>query len=429
MRVFTGIVVALALAAGNPALCQQGAGHRQADASVTEARIGTLPRAQQRAWLTYLSQSRTLMARDKAVLAAERGAGPVPPKVPKGPSGGGGMPLDREDAWYTTPEARHVADNIVSFQTPAGGWGKNQDRTGPLRQRGQAWTATDVPWAARDIAGDPEWAFVGTIDNNATNQEMRFLARVQRQLPGAEGERYRAAFLKGLGYLLTAQYPNGGWPQAFPLMGGYHDAITYNDNAIPRVLDLLAQIASRQNDYAFVPDDLAEQARRAATRGYDLVLRTQVQVDGRRTLWGQQHDPFTLAPTGARNWEPPALSAEESSGVLIALMHAPSPSPEISDAVESGVAWLREHALHDLEWPTDKPVEGKRLVVRAGAGPIWARLYDPVTGKPVFGARDKTVHDRVDALPPDVRNSYGWFGTAPKKALAAYERWRAAQKR
>jgi hypothetical protein len=51
------------------------------------------------------------------------------------------MPLNRTPAWYATPEARHVADVIVSFQTPAGGWSKNQDRTGALRLPGQPYAA------------------------------------------------------------------------------------------------------------------------------------------------------------------------------------------------------------------------------------------------------------------------------------------------
>lgn len=428
MHIVAGGLTALLLAGPTPAV-SDAASRPDFSATVTEARIQALPGGQRQAWLAYLKRSRALMAHDKAVLAAERGDGPVPPMIPKGPTGGGGMPLDHEAAWYGGDEARRAADNIVSFQTPAGGWGKNQDRTRPPRLKGQAWTAVDVPWAARDIAGDANWAFVGTIDNNATTSEMRFLARVQRQSPGAEGEPYRAAFLKGLRYLLTAQYPNGGWPQVFPLMGGYHDALTYNDNAIPKVLELLNVTAAREGDYAFVPPALAQDARRAASAGYALVLKTQVKVDGRRTLWGQQHDPFTLAPSGARAWELPLLSSDESAGVLVALMHAPVQSPEMSAAIEDGVAWLRSHALYDIEWPSDRPAEGKRVIHKPGAGPIWARLYDPKTGKPTFGARDGSAHDNVEELPADVRNSYAWFGVAPSKALAAYDRWRASHKR
>lgn len=32
--------------------------------------------------------------------------------------------------WYASPEAQHIAQTILSFQTPAGGWSKNLDMTG-----------------------------------------------------------------------------------------------------------------------------------------------------------------------------------------------------------------------------------------------------------------------------------------------------------
>ncbi|MBE3070359.1 MAG: hypothetical protein IMZ66_08995, partial [Planctomycetes bacterium] len=36
----------------------------------------------------------------------------------------------------------------------------------------------------------------------------------------------------GLEFMLKSQFPNGAWPQWFPLRGGYHDCYTFNDNAI-----------------------------------------------------------------------------------------------------------------------------------------------------------------------------------------------------
>ncbi|MBC7644959.1 MAG: signal peptidase I, partial [Thermoleophilia bacterium] len=44
---------------------------------------------------------------------------------------------------------------------------------------------------------------------------------------------------------LPAEFPPGGWPQVYPLEGGYHDAITYNDNALANVTDLLEDVALR----------------------------------------------------------------------------------------------------------------------------------------------------------------------------------------
>ena len=215
---------------------------------ITEARIAQLPKAEQGVWTAYLAQSRKLMADDKASLAAERAGGPPPETPPTGPSGGSGMPLDKPAEWYAGLEARHVADNIVSFQTPAGGWGKNVNRSGPARLRGQHYVPVEhLPANARsDIPGEENWSYVGTIDNGATTTELRFLVRVQAQATGTEGDPYRAAVVRGILYLLDAQFPNGGWPQVYPLQGGYHDAITYNDDAMSDVIALLSSIAGRQ---------------------------------------------------------------------------------------------------------------------------------------------------------------------------------------
>ena len=69
---------------------------------------------------------------------------------------------------------------------------------------------------------------IATLDNNSTTSELRFLALAGDVAPDP---RYRAAFLRGLEYLHAAQFPNGCWPQVYPLQGGYHDAATFNDDA------------------------------------------------------------------------------------------------------------------------------------------------------------------------------------------------------
>ena len=83
---------------------------------------------------------------------------------------------------------------------------------------GQGWTGDDQKAGAfLTQDGADGWSFVGTIDNDATIDELRFLARVQAHMPGTAGDSYRASILKGIRYLLQARYPNGGWPQVYPL--------------------------------------------------------------------------------------------------------------------------------------------------------------------------------------------------------------------
>jgi len=396
---------------------------------INAARIATLPAGQRAAWTAYLARSNALMAADKAALAAERrGMATIPPGPAEGPSGGGGMPMDKPAEWYAGAEARRIADTIVSFQTPAGAWGKNMDRSGPPRVRGQSWVIIEnLPANARDdIKADESWRYVGTIDNNATIDEIRFLARVGTAVTGAAGEPYRASAIRGLRYLFAAQFPNGGWPQVYPLQGGYHDAITFNDSAVSQVAMLMLDIAARTGSFAFVPTPLAREAATSAARARDVILRTQVVVDGKRTIWGQQHDALTLAPVGARNFEPAALSTGESADLLTFLMRQPDRSPAVQDAVRDGVAWIEAHGLRDVEWGKPQGADGRQLRPAPGAGPIWARFYDATTGKPVFGDRDKTIHDDVNDLSLERRNGYSWFSSSPGKVVATYARWSRA---
>jgi hypothetical protein len=147
--------------------------------SITATRIASLPKKDRAVWLAYLERSQKEMQVDRATLAAERTAGVPEPALPKQGFSGRTMPLNREPAWYRTTEARHIADVIVSFQTPAGGWSKNLDMSGAPRARGQSYTTDNLskhPGADDfDTPRDPHWNYVGTLDNDATNTELHFL--------------------------------------------------------------------------------------------------------------------------------------------------------------------------------------------------------------------------------------------------------------
>ncbi len=419
----TGLLLMLA-----PASSAKVIGRMTPAEPLTMQRIALLPPGQQQAWKAYLERSKARRAADKAALAAELAI--LAKSYPSPPEGSvKSMPLDKPAAWYGTAEARRIADNIVSYQTPTGGWGKNQDRTAPLRERGRRFAIVEnlPPEAAQDIiTDDTRWAYVGTLDNGATTTELRFLAKVQSAIPLAEGEAYRASFVKGIRYLLEAQYPNGGWPQIYPLQGGYHDAITFNDDAMAHAIEVLMDAGARKAEFAFVPASLAAQARSAADRGVAVVLASQVVLGGRRTGWGQQHDALTLKPVGARNFEPMSLSSNETAAVLRLLMRLPNPSDAVVRSVHDGIAWLQSVALRDVEWKIPPGGEGKLLLPAPGAGPLWSRMYDLQTMKPIFGDRDKTIHDDVSLIMASRRNGYSWYGSGPANVIAAYRKWALA---
>lgn len=395
--------------------------------SLSVDRVSKLPEAQRAPWAAYLARSEAQMAADRAALAAERQGLSEWPGPPEGGHSESTMPLDKPSAWYGSEAARVVVANVLSFQTPAGGWGKNQPRDRAPRLKGQAYVSDNNNKRATpgdfDTARDAQWTYVGTIDNDATITEIRFLALAAPHQPPEVAKACRDAAERGMRYLLAAQFPNGGWPQVWPLQGGYHDAVTLNDNAVVEVAELMAWASRGEKGLEFLPADLKAAAAAAHDRAVQLLLASQIRINGRLTLWAQQHDALTLAPASARNYEPPALSAGESARALEFLMAQPKPSPAIVDAVTSGIALLRSLAVRDRAFVK---VDGaRRLVQQPGAGPIWARYYDPVTLKPVFGDRDKSLHDDVNDISAERRNGYAWWGIWPEKALKAYETWSA----
>ncbi|MDL2354713.1 MAG: pectate lyase [Pseudomonadota bacterium] len=391
-------------------------------AEVSAARLGELPAAQRAAWADYIARSHKQQQFDRDSLAAELLPGEAAPAPPV--AGSGKMPLNKDATWYGSAEARAIADTIVSFQTPSGGWSKNQDRTKPARLRGQRFAndaeTMQLDGANFDAPHDRFWTFVGTLDNGATTTEMRFLGRVQAQSPGKDGDAYRSSITKGIKYLLMAQYPNGGWPQNYPLEGGFHDGITFNDNAVAEAAMILQDIAEGHAEFAFVTGDLRQQAGAASASALRPILGAQVVVDGKKTIWPQQVDALTLAPISARNYEMRSLAGAESAEVLLFLMRQPNPTPELRNAIDAGVAWLKAHAIYDKAFTKVSVEEGRKLIDKPGAGPIWSRNYDIQTGKPIFGDRDKSIHDDVNDISMGRRNGYSWYNTAPKKALGAY---------
>jgi PelA/Pel-15E family pectate lyase len=397
--------------------------------SLTQERIDKLPPAQRAAWSAYLEHSQQQEARDRAALAGERkGLAAVPP-LPREQSSAHSIPLDRDAVWYATADARHIGDVIVSFQTPAGGWSKNLDMATSSRLPGQSYATDNVSKHLGagdfDTPRDPKWNYVGTLDNDATNTQIHFLALLSAANPGANGDAYRASYIRGIHYLLNAQFPNGGWPQVWPLEGGYHDAITFNDNAVTEAATVLTDAASGAGAYAFVPAELRRQAAEAAARALQCILDTQIVVRGRRTIWAQQHDALILAPVSGRNYEPAALASGESADVLLYLMSLAKPSPAVRASIQAGVEWLKSAAIYGEAWGGDR-AEGRRLTPAAGVGPIWARYYSLTTGKPIFGDRDKSLHDNVNELSLERRNGYAWYSTGPQRAIDAYAKWHKA---
>ncbi|QTC90973.1 pectate lyase [Brevundimonas goettingensis] len=358
-------------------------------------------------------QTRRLLAAAPmlAVLAAcapAAASAPAPAAVQTAaPVRWGSAVLRQDAAWYASAEARRLADTVLLYQFANGSWPKNTDMSAP--------PATPV---------DPELG--DTIDNQATTLEMEFLARViQAGAPNSAA--YVAAFDKGFDWVLAAQYPNGGWPQFFPLRTGYYTHITYNDDAMVRVLNVLRDVSNGAGPYGFVDAGRKAKAAEAVARGIDIILKTQIRQDGKLTVWCAQHDEVTLAPAWARKFEPPSLSGYESVGITRFLMGVPNPSPEIIAAVEGSVAWFRSTVIPDIAVERFTNAEGQndRRVIPAPGARLWARFYELGTNRPIFLGRDSVVHPALADIERERRAGYNYFdGAAAGLIDRDYPAWR-----
>jgi PelA/Pel-15E family pectate lyase len=417
----------MALLAGAIAAAASTIGINPPIEPLTRDRIALLPPKEQNAWLDHLKRSARQREADKNFLQSElKHAGIEKAIEPPHGFSARSIPLNREVAWYASADARHIADVIVSFQTPAGGWGKNMDMSKEPRRPGEAFTSNNLSRFSSpgdfDAPLEPDWNYVGTIDNDATTTQMNFLAKVIAATGVAGGAAYRAAFLHGMDYLFAAQFPNGGWPQVWPLEGGYHDAITYNDDAMTQVVELIGHVAAARDEFSFVPRNIRKRAASSFARGIQCILATQIVANGTLTVWPQQDDALTLKPVSGRNYEPPAQCASESASLLLLLMNdLPHPTEAEERSIRAAAAWFKKTAIYNERWV--RAPEGAQLVPTPGAGPIWARYYQAGTDTPVFADRDKSIHDNVGEISRERRNGYSWYSADSQCALDRFATW------
>jgi len=401
------------------------------DDPLIRERVDSLPRAERSAWKKYLKVSDRLKEADQDFLRRELKARGMKAPLPAPPGRLARGWFSKPDDWYRGAEARRIADIIVSFQTPAGGWSKNLDLTAHPRAPGEHFAPDNdsrfLGSADYDIPGCGHWGYVGTFDNDATTPQLRLLAKVISANPGRDSAKYQESFQRGLDYIFDAQYPNGGWPQVYPLQGGYHDAITYNDTAMINVMSLLRDISSGHGDFSFVSARVRSFAGERMQRGLGCILNSQITQGGRRTVWAQQHDPLTLAPASARNYEMPAQVSGESAGIMAFLMQMPAPSPEVRGAIGAAAAWFGKTMIRDMAFRRTGE-EGRALIPDPGGPAMWARFYEIGSDRPLFGDRDKSIHDRVAEISKERRNGYTWYGGGPNKVLDQYRVWQTAQR-
>lgn len=306
-----------------------------------------------------------------------------------------------------------IADNLLRLQNLDGGWPKNVDWLGKLDRDLVFSKLTDLEKSS-------------TCDNRNTYSQIEYLAKVYAR---TGMEKYRNGAGKGIEFLLASQNASGGW------RGADVDAITFNDDLMTGIMNLLMDIVKREEHFTWVSGTDRMRVRSALDQAVSVTLKCQIVVDGRKTGWCQQHDHRSLKPIRARSYELPSITAMETSGVIEFLLRLENPEPAVVTAIQAAVDWLKRSEipgirLKRLEIDSIQELSEafKRYEVVGvsdqNAPPIWARYYEIESNRPFFCNRDGIKVYSLAEVGRERRIGYQWYGYWPQSILKEkYPQW------
>lgn len=320
---------------------------------------------------------------------------------------------------YPETEITKIADNILLYQRNNGGWPKNYDMQAILTPE-----QVDRLLKTKDHHHT-------TFDNSTTYTHIEYLAKVYSL---TQFQKYKDACLKGISFVLEAQYSNGGWPQYFPLEeGNYSRRITLNDGAYIGIMGILKKIVNGDPDFSFISNQIREKVKLSYEKGLECILKMQIVDNEKLTVWCQQHDEITLQPAWARAFEPPSICNGESASVVLFLMSIDEPDRKIIESVQNAIKWFQDSKIYNtrvktIQAPPEKSqwrtsTSDRVVVVDATAPPIWTRYYELGTEKPLFCDRNSKLLYSLAEVSRERRSGYSWYTYAPKEVLDKYPEW------
>jgi PelA/Pel-15E family pectate lyase len=277
------------------------------------------------------------------------------------------------------------ADNILSYQLNCGGWPKG------------------VSFNEKGKGGDGP----GTFDNGATTLEITVMAATYNS---TKDNKYLESARKGIDYILKAQYSCGGWPQFYPLKGGYANHVTYNDDGMSRVLFLLQYALEKKApfDTDVVTESQFSKLKPAIDKGIEYTLKAQIIQNGKKTAWCAQHGKDDYKPKRARAYEHPSISGSESINIIGFLMTQPQ-TPEIKEAVMAAINWFNSPDTYLADYTYDKSKEGSNPFIKKPGSKVWFRFYDIKTNKPIFSNYDGKIYIGLENQGKK-KGGYRWGG-------------------
>ncbi len=293
--------------------------------------------------------------------------------------------------------AKKTADALIYGQHPLGGWHYfiDFDKAGLNEWYEKV--------ASRFLRGMEEFRhYYGncTFDDNVTQGATTLLLHLYLE---THDPVYFSALKKALDFILIAQYPNGGWPQRYPLRYEFvHDGLpdytsnaTLNDDAMNNTINLLLEAY----------EDLGnEEYLEAARRGGDFFIVAQGPTES--PAWSEQYDRNNQ-PAWARTHEPPAYGTRQTAHTLEMLMKLYlftgdrrylRPVPATLIWMESSKIKVLENGQYEMARyyhpQTNLPIDFEILEKRTPEGYMTFR-YFPSSEKPFSGRKANVDYDNL----------------------------------
>ena len=314
------------------------------------------------------------------------------------------------DAWEATGEQAYLdaaldaARCLLQGQQLSGGW--HYSVQFDPAERAKRMYRVDHPDAGRGPTtapgGEEGWHVwrqrkyepnMTLLDDDVTASAIRFLARLDRLLE-FEDAAIHEAVLYALDAALMVQHPIGAWSHnydrfpthrpdlsLYPIIPASHPAewsrtwtkdftggYVINDNITPRMIETMLDAWRVYGD---------ERCRQAAENGGDFLILAQMPDP--QPAWCQQYNS-AMHPVWDRKFEPPAITGEESQGVLECLLQLYRETGEkrFLAPVPRAIAYLRSSLLPD--------------------GHL-ARFYELHTNRPIFFDRDYNITYVAEEMP------------------------------
>ena len=284
--------------------------------------------------------------------------------------------------------SERAADALIRGQHPAGGWHYLIDFDMP----GLLEWYDDV--ASKCWGWEEYYHYYDncTFDDNVTTLATHFLMDLYMT---TLDPKYRIPLLKAIDFILESQYPNGGWPQRYPLKydyphhghPDYTSYYTFNDNVIQGNIYFLLDAWDKLGN---------EEYKKAAYRGMDFLIISQLPSP--QAGWGQQYN-MDMESVASRAYEPASVMPGQTVQCIrdLQTFYKITGNKKYLRGIPNAIEWLKNSYLPDNHKQNDRVTH--------------ATFYELGTNRPLYVHREgrsiETGRYWVDYEPKNFPGHYG----------------------